>query len=66
MTMANKSMYIPNDDTYSFFFCRLKFVVETFEHSTLGEPIILKSYYKTLVTSVINSLLSPLSLQKRL
>ena len=35
MTMADKSMYIPNDDTHSFFFCRLKFVVETFEHSTL-------------------------------
>ena len=33
-TMANKLMYIPNEDTQKYPFCRLKFVVETFEHST--------------------------------
>ena len=27
-------MYIPNDDTQNYPFCRLKLVVETFEHLT--------------------------------
>ena len=35
-TMADKLMYIPNDDTRNFPFCRLKLVVETFGHSTLS------------------------------
>ena len=30
--MAEKLMHIPNDDTQNYFFCRLKFVVETSEH----------------------------------
>ena len=58
-----------NDDTY--FFCRLQFVVETFEHSMnqsiqnslksskLLSQRIRKSYYQNLGTSVINSILSP-------
>ena len=33
MTIADKLIYIPNDDTQNYPFCRLKFVVETFEHS---------------------------------
>ena len=33
-TMADKLMYIPNDDTQNYPFCRLKFVVEMFQHST--------------------------------
>ena len=32
---ADKLMYIPNDDTQNFAFCRLKLVVEMFEHSSL-------------------------------
>ena len=31
--MSDKLMYIPNNDTQNYPFCRLKFVVETFEHS---------------------------------
>ena len=30
--MADKLVYIPNDDTQNFPFCRLKLVVETLEH----------------------------------
>ncbi len=33
-TMADKLIYIPNDDTKKYPFCRFKLVVETFEHST--------------------------------
>ena len=33
-TMTNKYMYITNDGTQNYHFCRLKLVVETFEHST--------------------------------
>jgi len=33
--MAYKLMHIPNDDTQNYSFCRLNFVVETFEHSIL-------------------------------
>ena len=32
--MAYKLKYIPNDDEQNNTFCRLKLVVETFEHST--------------------------------
>ena len=32
--MTDKLMHIPNDDTQNYPFCRLKSVVETFEHST--------------------------------
>jgi hypothetical protein len=30
----DKYVYIPNDDTQNLPYCRLKLVVETFEHST--------------------------------
>ena len=33
--MADKLMYIPNDDTYNNPFCRLQIVVETYGHSIL-------------------------------
>ena len=36
-TMADKLMYILYDDNQNYPFCRLKLVVETFEHST--QPI---------------------------
>ncbi len=31
-TMADNMMYVPNDDTTNSLLCRLKLVVETFEH----------------------------------
>ena len=33
-TIADKLIYISNDDTQNYPFCRLQSVVETFEHST--------------------------------
>ena len=33
-TMADKLIFIPNDDTQNYPFCRLKLVFETFEYST--------------------------------
>ncbi len=64
-------MYILNDNTQLYPFCRLKLVVETFEHST-NESIKIatlvkfvekeKRYMKTFWTSVIDRPLSPLSL----
>ena len=33
--MADRLMYIPNDDTQNYPLCRLQLVVETFEHSTM-------------------------------
>ena len=33
-TMADKFMYIPNDNAQNYPFCRLKLVVEKFEHLT--------------------------------
>ena len=35
--MADKLMYIPNDDTKNYSFCRLKLVVETLD-TQLNEP----------------------------
>ena len=35
--MTDKLMYIPNEDTQNYPFCRLQLVVETFGHST-SEP----------------------------
>ena len=32
--MADKLMYIPNDDRQNYPFCRFKLVVETFDHSS--------------------------------
>ena len=73
--MADELMYISNSDTKNYSICRIELVVETFEHSAyltnqskftkspnLLSQGIRKRYYKTLGTSVINSLLSPLSL----
>ena len=71
--MADKLMYVPNDDTQNYPFSRLLWVVETFGHSTkLNKLIVIqyksprllsqrlrKRYYKTLGTSVINSKMSP-------
>ena len=34
-TMADKLMYIPNDDAQKYPFCKLQLVVKTFKHSTL-------------------------------
>ena len=34
--MTNKLIHIPNDDTQKYPFCRLKLVVETFEHVSYG------------------------------
>ena len=34
--MANKLMYIPNDDTDNYTFCRVQLVVETFGYTTHG------------------------------
>ena len=36
-TMADKSMYIPNDDTQNYLFWRLQLMVEKFEHQ-LNKP----------------------------
>ena len=67
-------MYIPNNNAQYYPLCRIKLMVETFEHSTklikqskVPKDVKLmfrKHYYKTLGTSVINSPLSPLSLQQ--
>ena len=67
-TMADQLMYIPNDDTQNFSFCRLKLVVETFE-THHNEPAnqnsriflklsrrIRKRYYKTLKVSALKTL----------
>ena len=71
--MVNKLMYIPNNDTQNYHFCRLRLVVETFQHSTkrtnqsklINRPKVVKTTNKkTLVTSVINSALSSLSLSE--
>ena len=40
-TMADKLMYIANDDTQNYAFSRLKLVVEMFKHSRLNEVEIL-------------------------
>ena len=68
--MDDNLIYIPNDDTQNYSFCKLKLRVETFGHS-LNKPKNQanptkkrKHYYKTLRTSVINSPMSPPSLIK--
>ena len=40
---GNKSMYIPNDDTQNYPFCKLQLVVETFKHSNLNKSTIQNS-----------------------
>ena len=37
--MGDKIMYIPNDDTQNYPFCKFQLVVKTFEHSTNEQPI---------------------------
>ena len=72
--MDDKLIYIPNNDTQNYLFCRLQLMVEMFEHWTneqtnqnslespkLFSKRIRKCYCKTLGTSVINNPLSPLS-----
>ncbi len=63
-TIADKLMYIPNDYTQYYTFCILQLMVETFGHSTnqksfkvpkVVKPANTKHYYKTLGTSVINT-----------
>ena len=48
--MADKLMYIPNDDTQSYPFCRLQLVVDTFGHSTY-----LTNQLKLKVTNILLS-----------
>ena len=39
-TRADKFMYIPNDYTQNYNFCKLQLVIEAFEHSTKwNQPI---------------------------
>ena len=70
--MADKFLYIPNDDTLNNPFFRLKLMVETFEHSTkwTSQSKFNKSpqscqankYHKTLETNVIGKQSNILSL----
>ncbi len=64
--MANKLMYILNDNTQNYLFCSLKLVAETFElntqlnestnqNSRLLSQLIRKHYHENLETSVRNS-----------
>ena len=70
--MADKLMYIPNDDTQTYPFCRLQYRLKRLDfqlnepanqNSIKGtkvfKPTNKKRYYKTLRTSVINSLNVP-------
>ena len=55
--MADKLMYIPNDDAQNYPLCKLQFTVETFEHKIEKSPKLLsqrmrKRYYKVLGASV--------------
>ena len=63
--MADKLLYIPDNDTQNYPFCRLKLVVETLKPPINEVPKVVEptnKNYKTLGASVINSPLSPLSL----
>ena len=68
-------MYVPNDGTQNYAFCRFQLVVEplniqlneptnqnSIKVSKVVKPTNKKSYYKTLRTSVINSPMLSLSL----
>ena len=70
-TMDNILMYILNDDTQNYPFCRLQIMLETLRPSTYYNTItvpkilgqrIRNHYHKTLGTSVIYSTMSPPSL----
>ena len=66
--MADKLMYIFNDNTQNYPFCRLQLLVKRLD-TQLNEPTnqnstdVRKRYYITLETSIINSLMSAPSLQ---
>ncbi len=60
--MADKLIYIPNNDTQNDPFSRLKLVVETNKNKQQQYFTKRKRYCKFLETSVINSPLSTLSL----
>ena len=75
--MADKLMYKPNNGVQHWPFCKIQLVVEMFGHSTYWtnqskfnkslkdvRKRIGKHYYKTLGTGVINSLMSPPSLEQ--
>ena len=65
--MADRLMYIPNDETQNYPFCRLQLVVALNEPTNQNSMKVLKVvkptnkkiYYKALRTSVINSPFSP-------
>ena len=75
-TMADNLIFIFNDNTQIYPFCRLKLAVETLytqlnESTNQKSPKLLrkrikKRYYKTLGTSVINNPLFPSSMVKSL
>ena len=65
--MAQKLMYIPNDDIENYPFCRLQSWFKTFQptnQNSMKVPKVVKpinkkkGYYKTLGAVVINSLMS--------
>ena len=62
--MADKLLYIPNNDTQNYLLCRLQIVVETNEPTNKKKFLSLQSCWdneqEKLGTSVINSSLSPL------
>ena len=60
--MDDKSMYIPNYDEQNYPFCRLKLLVEMFEHwqdFKFYSQWMRERFYKTLDTIIIYSPLSP-------
>ena len=68
-TIADKLIFIPNDDTQNYSLCRLKLKIKTFQHSTLLtnqskllSQRIRKRYHEILETSLFNSPFSPLSM----
>ena len=68
--MADKLMYIPNDDTQKYPFCRLELNYLSTQLKKLTNQnfkkvpkVVRLTNMKTLGTSVINSPLSPLSLK---
>ena len=72
--MADKLVYIPNNDSQNYSFCNLQLVVETldtqFKETTnqnfIKVPKVVKQrYYNSIRTSVINSPMSPPSLRGR-
>ena len=58
-TMADDLMYIPNDGTQNYPFCRLQLLVESPQSFQRSLQWIRKHYHKTLGTIVIKSPMSP-------